>query len=47
MSLLPPVAGDQSQYYAQLRDCLRGQGPNPVTAEQACQVMKVLAAATY
>jgi predicted dehydrogenase len=42
MSLLPLVAGDQSRYYAQLRDCLCGRANNPVTPEQACQVMEVL-----
>ena len=38
-------AGDYRQYYARLRDAVRGDGPNPVTPEQALGVMTVLEAA--
>lgn len=44
MEHLATPAGNQGAYYAQLRDALQGLGPIPVTAEQACQVMSVLAA---
>jgi predicted dehydrogenase len=36
----PP--GDYTAYYAQLRDALRGQRPNPVPPEQALQVMELI-----
>lgn len=35
-------AGDYTAYYAQLRDALKNQGPNPVPAEQALQVMELI-----
>jgi len=42
---LPTPNGDQRQYYIQVRDALRGDGANPVTALQALAVMAVLEAA--
>lgn len=42
---LPTPDGDQRQYYIRLRDALRGDGANPVTALQALAVMAVLEAA--
>lgn len=38
-------AGDYRQYYAQVRDAIRGSGPNPVTPDEAIGVMTVLEAA--
>jgi predicted dehydrogenase len=38
-------AGDYGQYYARVRDAIRGSGPNPVTPDEAISVMTVLAAA--
>jgi len=43
---LPTPQGDQRQYYMQVRDAIRGEGSNPVTAAQALAVMAVLEAAT-
>jgi hypothetical protein len=37
--------GDQSRYYAEIRDALLGRGGNPVPPEQAIAVMAVLEAA--
>jgi predicted dehydrogenase len=37
--------GDQRQYYFAIRDALREEAPNPVTAEQAIAVMAVVEAA--
>jgi scyllo-inositol 2-dehydrogenase (NADP+) len=34
--------GAYAEYYRQVRDCLLGHGPNPVPAEQALQVMRLL-----
>jgi len=34
--------GAYPQYYKQVRDCLLGQGPNPVPAEEALEVMRLL-----
>lgn len=34
--------GCQQNYYAELRDAILGTGPNPVTAQQACEVMRIL-----
>ena len=42
---LPVPAGDQSRYYAAIREALLGRGANPVTPEQAVDVMAVLDAA--
>lgn len=36
-------AGRQQDYYSELRDAILGLGPNPVTAQEAYQVMRVLA----
>lgn len=35
-------AGDWRRYYEGVRDALRGAGPNPVTPDQACEVMAIL-----
>jgi len=43
---LPTPQGDQRQYYMQVRDAIRGEGSNPVTAAQALAVMAVLEAAS-
>lgn len=40
----PGPAGDYPAYYAAVAAALRGQGPNPVTPEQALSVMEVIAA---
>jgi predicted dehydrogenase len=34
--------GCQQNYYAELREAILGKGPNPVTAQQACEVMRIL-----
>lgn len=34
--------GDYAEYYRQIRDCLLGQGANPVPAEDALAVMRLL-----
>jgi predicted dehydrogenase len=39
---LPLPAGDQRQYYLGIRDAIRNQGTNPVSAAQAIAVMAVL-----
>ncbi|RDI97183.1 oxidoreductase [Dyella solisilvae] len=44
-SMLPTPAGDQREYYRQLRDAVLGSAPNPVTPLQAVTVMAVLEAA--
>ncbi|MFV3076935.1 oxidoreductase [Niveispirillum fermenti] len=36
-------AGDYRRYYAGVRDAITGDGPNPVTAAEAIQVMQLLA----
>ena len=41
----PVPAGDYRQYYARVRDAIRGSGPNPVTPDEAISVMRVLEAA--
>lgn len=43
--ILPAPDGDQSRYYAAVRDALSGAGPNPVDPPQAIAVMAVLEAA--
>lgn len=43
--LIPNRRGCYEQYYAEIRDALRGLGPNPVPADQAILVMAVLEAA--
>jgi predicted dehydrogenase len=45
MTEIPLPQGDQSQYYAGIRDAIRKQGPNPVTPAHAIAVMAVLEAA--
>lgn len=42
---VPAPRGDQSRYYAAIRDALQGHGENPVTPAQAIDVMAVLEAA--
>ncbi len=42
MTLLKAPAGCQQAYYAQLRDAILGLAPNPVPAEQALEVMRIL-----
>lgn len=42
---MPASRGDQSLYYAGIRDALRGQGRNPVTPREAVEVIAVLEAA--
>lgn len=39
---LPSRPGNYMAYYAAVRDAVRGVGPNPVTPEQASQVMALL-----
>ena len=39
---LPTVPGNYPHYYAAIRDALHGIGENPVTAEQAIQVMELI-----
>ncbi len=39
---VPSVPGDYRQYYAAVRDAIRGTGPNPVTADEALLVMQLL-----
>jgi len=34
--------GDYCAYYSQIRDCLNGQGPNPVPPSQALETMELL-----
>lgn len=38
----PTLPGDYTRYYAALRDAVRGEGPNPVPAEDGLAVMRVL-----
>jgi len=40
--MLPTENGAYPEYYRQIRDCLLGQGPNPVPAEEALDVMRLL-----
>lgn len=40
--VVPPRPGNYMAYYAAVRDALNGVGPNPVTPEQASQVMALL-----
>lgn len=42
---IPAPRGDQSRYYAAIRDALQGHGGNPVPPQQAVDVMAVLEAA--
>lgn len=37
------MPGDYRRYYASVADAIRGQGPNPATAEQAVDVMALIA----
>jgi predicted dehydrogenase len=39
---LPLPTGDQRQYYFEIREAIRNQGPNPVSPTQAVAVMAVL-----
>ncbi|MDO6462207.1 oxidoreductase [Granulosicoccaceae sp. 1_MG-2023] len=39
---VPGRAGDYRQYYAGVRDALRGEGPDPVPASQAADVMRII-----
>jgi predicted dehydrogenase len=39
---VPRPRGDYRQYYLGIRDALRGNGPNPVPATEALQVMAVM-----
>jgi len=39
---LPTRAGDYVAYYAALRDAILGKGPNPVSPEQAVELMELL-----
>lgn len=41
-SSVPTLAGDYTRYYAAIRDAIAGTGPNPVTPEQAVQLMELL-----
>ena len=41
---LPNLTGDYGAYYSAIAKALRGQGPNPVTPDQAVAVMQVLEA---
>ena len=41
---LPHLIGDYGAYYSAIAKALRGQGPNPVTPDQAVAVMQVLEA---
>lgn len=43
MVALEAPVGCQQNYYSELRDAILGLGPNPVTAQEATQVMRVLA----
>ncbi|MBN9414237.1 MAG: oxidoreductase [Candidatus Eremiobacteraeota bacterium] len=42
MTPLQAPRGCQQAYYAQVRDAVLGRGPNPVTAQQALDVMRIL-----
>jgi predicted dehydrogenase len=39
---VPTESGDYRAYYADLRDAVRGRGPNPVPVEEAVAVMAIL-----
>ena len=39
---LPTQAGNYMSYYAAVRDAIWGKGPNPVTPEQAVELMELL-----
>lgn len=41
-SSVPTLAGDYTRYYAAIRDAIAGQGPAPVTPEEAVQLMELL-----
>ncbi|HYP70387.1 MAG TPA: oxidoreductase [Variovorax sp.] len=41
-SSVPTLAGDYTRYYAAVRDAIAGVGPNPVTPEQAVELMELL-----
>jgi predicted dehydrogenase len=40
---VPNLSGDHRQYYAAVREAIRGAGPNPVPPAQALAVMTVIA----
>jgi scyllo-inositol 2-dehydrogenase (NADP+) len=42
LTVIPNLPGRYLGYYEALRDAILGEGPNPVTGEQALAVMKVL-----
>lgn len=42
MNELPCLSGNYPAYYAAVRDAILGQGPNPVSAEEAIQVIRLL-----
>jgi predicted dehydrogenase len=39
---IPALPGDYAAYYAALRDCLRGEAPNPVPPSEAISVIELL-----
>ena len=39
---VPPERGDYPAFYAAMRDAILGQGPAPVTADQALTVMRII-----
>ena len=39
---VPTLAGNYVSYYAAIRDAIHGKGPNPVTPEQAVELMELL-----
>ncbi|MDM0073317.1 oxidoreductase [Variovorax sp. J2P1-59] len=39
---LPTQAGNYVSYYAAIRDAIHGEGPNPVTPDQAVELMELL-----
>ena len=41
---IPTPAGNYLSYYSALRDAILGEGPNPVTPEQATVVMTIIEA---
>jgi predicted dehydrogenase len=42
MQAVPTLAGNYVRYYAAIRDAILGDGPNPVTPEQAVELMELL-----
>ncbi|MDM0049521.1 oxidoreductase [Variovorax sp. J22R115] len=39
---VPTLAGNYVSYYAAIRDAIHGEGPNPVTPDQAVELMELL-----